>query len=250
MSLTLPLLLTSLTLGQAYFTPAEADAIFAEGNAAWSRGDYAAAEASYQKLLERGFGGADVLYNLGTAHLAQDELGEAVLHLERAWRLGARGADLEANLALARQKQPDSEVGDPSHRTLLIRLTDALPLRPLALVFAFCWVAGFGLLLLRRLVQSAKLPLTAALAGVLLMGAGLSGSLLATHVWRVEAVKEAIVLAPSVPIHELPDRASKVTLEVHAGLKVRWIEAAGSFAKIRLPNGVEGWATQQSLSTL
>lgn len=250
MSVALPLLLTSLVLGQTWFTPAEAEAIFAEGNAAWARGDFEAAEERYKKLLDRGLGGPDVLYNLATTHLAQEELGEAILYFERAKRLGAGGADLESNLALAREKQRDRQIHQDSHRTLLARVTEAFPLRPLALFFAFFWSAGFGLLVARRLMPRLQGPLTLTLAAALLLGSGASGMLLGAHAWRLERVQEAVVLAPTLAVHDLPDVSSNVSFEVHAGLIVRQLDAAGAFVKIRLPNGAEGWAQPSHLAMI
>lgn len=249
MMLALPLLLATVA-GQSYFTPAEAEAIFGEGLSAYARGEFDEAEKSYLKLLERGYGGSDVLYNLGTTHLAQSELGEATLYLERAWREGARDPDLEANLTLARTRQLDDVVGAAAHSPLSARLTEAVPLRPVALVFASLWAAAFGVLILRRLLPSLRRPAVTGLATVLLIAAVPAGALVAVHAWRHANVREAVVLAPTLVVRELPDVSSKVSFEVHAGLKVRLMDAAGPFARIRLPNGVEGWADQQSLAAL
>ena len=73
-----------LTLVLAQYTPQEAQALFVEGNDAYYKGDYATAKDRYEKLLAAGLGGPDVLFNLGTTHLAAGELGPAVLELERA----------------------------------------------------------------------------------------------------------------------------------------------------------------------
>src|SRR5688572_23646157 len=99
--MTLPLVVGML-LAQSYYTPDEAQALFREGNDAFYKEppDYQAAKAAYLKLLEHGHDGPDVLFNLGTACLANGELGPAVLYLERARKL-KRSDDIEANLAIA-----------------------------------------------------------------------------------------------------------------------------------------------------
>ena len=75
----LSLALGALLAQAAYYSPQEAQALFSQANDAYSKEDYAAAVAGYEKLLDHGYGGADVLYNLGTAHLARGDVGSSVL---------------------------------------------------------------------------------------------------------------------------------------------------------------------------
>ena len=77
---------TALFLAQTYYTPEEAKGLFNQANEAYSRQDFRSAEEGFRKLCDKGFGGPDVWFNLGTTYLAQEKLGEAVLFLERARR--------------------------------------------------------------------------------------------------------------------------------------------------------------------
>ncbi len=92
--------------------PGDAELLFQQGLAAYGRGDAAAAEGAFRTLVEQGHDGPDVLYNLGTTALAQGKVGEAVFALEQARREGG-GADVEANLTIARGRQLDQLVGSP-----------------------------------------------------------------------------------------------------------------------------------------
>src|SRR6476661_6375385 len=100
-------LLLSLLLAQSYYSPDEAKALLDQGNEAYAREDYASAQAAYEKLIDHGLGNKDVLYNAGTAALANKDIGHATLYLERASDRGDDSPDLEANLAVARSKQID-----------------------------------------------------------------------------------------------------------------------------------------------
>ena len=79
---------------------------------------------------------------------------------------------------------------------------------------------------------------------------GPSGAILAAHVYEAESVREAVILAPTVKARELPKANGKVSFELHAGLKVRLLEHAGDFVRIRLPNGLEGWTHRDTLAEL
>ncbi len=249
MSAITAMLVTTL-LGQGYYTPEEAQAVFTQANEAYAREDYAAAQEGYEKLLAHGQGGPDVLYNLGTTHLAQGKLGEAVLSLERAWKQGGRAPDLEANLALARARQVDKVVGAAVEEDFLTRVVRATSGQVVGWVFLGTWVAGFGLLLLFRFLTPGRRTWAAVLAGLALTVAVPTGALLAAHVWVHRTVHEAVVLAPTLVAREFPKEEAKALFEVHAGLKVRLLEETGRYVRIRLPNGLEGWAEREGVAEI
>lgn len=245
------LLLTAvLTQAPGYYTQAEAQALFTQANDAYAREDYPAARDGYQKLLDHGFGGADVLYNLGTTALAQGDLGEAVLALERARRADGHRADIDANLAVARSKQLDQVVGAQAEEPFLQRLTGSTNGDTAAGVFLFAWIAGIALLMAYRYVKRAQtLPVVLAAAALLVLALP-AGTLAAAHAYVAETSDDAVVMSRTLPARELPRDGAKTAFEVHAGLKVRVLEQSGAFVKIRLPNGLEGWADQAGVARI
>lgn len=237
-------------MSQSYYTPEEAQALFTQANEAYAREDYKAAQEGYQKLLAHGQGGADVQYNLGTTYLAQGDLGRAMLALERAWKEGGRAPDLEANLALARARQVDKVEGATVEEDFLTRVVHATSPSAVSWGFLGAWVLGFGLLVLFRFLKPGRRAWAAVLAGLALTVAVPSGALLAAHVWVHDTVREAVVLAPKLVAREFPRGEAKVLFEVHAGLKVRLLEDTGRYVRLRLPNGLEGWAEREGVEQL
>jgi hypothetical protein len=240
-------LLVALLFAQSSFSPDEARAIFAEGVEAYGRDDPAGAEAAFRKLVEHGLDGADVDYNLGTACLAQGKLGEAVLYLERARRRGG-GPDVDANLAIARGRVVDQVVGTTGEEGMVVRLVAATTSAGAAVAFLVPWCAGFLLLFLRRLRSSARVSGVGAALLLLLALPGVA--LLLAHIFVHETVHEAVVLARTLPVRETPDPGSKVAFELHAGSGVRLLASSGPFVRLRLQNGLEGWADQRELARI
>ena len=71
------------------------------------------------------------------------------------------------------------------------------------------------------------------------------------HVPRLlEAVHEGVVLARTLPVHEVPEPRSKVSFELHPGVKLRMLDRSGDFVRVRLPNGLEGWTDPAGVSPL
>jgi hypothetical protein len=242
--------LLALTLTQAptYYTPAEAQTLFAQANDAYYKADYPSAKAGYFKLLDHGMGGPDVLFNLGTACLAAGELGEAVVHLERARRL-SRDDDIEANLTFARKQMVDQVVGAGGDEPFLERLVRATDERGLSMVFLGVWWLGFALMFAMRWVSKGRLLLGSITVSLLVCGVCL-GAAVAAHAYVARTVVEAVVLPATAKVREFPGDTAKVAFEVHSGLKVRLMEESGKFSRIRLPNGLEGWTEREGVTEL
>lgn len=236
-----------LALTLAQYTPQESQALFVEGNDAYYKGDYPAARARYEKLLQAGFGGPDVLFNLGTTHLAAGELGPAILHLERAHRL-SDDDDIGANLAVARQRQVDQVVGEDGSVPFTQRLAEATNERVVGIAFLIIWWLAFALLWITARASS-RVVLGLITALFLLVGAGLGGTL-AVHEWVNDTVVEAVVMPEAAKVLEYPGQTAKVSFEVHAGLKLRIMETSGLYVRVRLPNALEGWTEKEGLVSL
>jgi tetratricopeptide (TPR) repeat protein len=242
--------LVATLLGQAYYSPEEAQALFQQANEAFYKQDYAAAQEGYEKLLSRGLGGPDVQYNLGTTHLARGNLGYAVLSFERARRAGGEGPDLEANLALARAQQLDKVVGTAPREPFHQRVVAATSGNLVAWAFLGTWLAGFAFLFLFRMLRPGQRTWAAVVGSLLLVASLPAGALLAAHVWVQENLREAVVVSSTLRAREFPKEEAKVSFEVHPGLKVRVMEETGRYVRIRLPNGLEGWTEREGVAEI
>jgi tetratricopeptide (TPR) repeat protein len=245
-------LLLALALAQAPagYTPQEAQALFTEANDAYYRQDYKQAAEKYERLVKAGLSGPDVLFNLGTTHLAAGALGPAVVSLERARAL-SRDDDIEANLAMARQKQGDQVVGAAeAEGPFLQRVAEALDERLVTVAFLACWYLTFLMLLVfRRALPGQRLGKGLALAALLLASVALGGGV-AVQAWVQRTVAEAVVQSGTAKVREFPGENARVAFEIHAGLKVRVMEESGRYVRIRLPNALEGWTEKEGLETL
>ena len=240
-------LVLALTLAQ--YTPQEAQALFVEGNDAYYKGEFATAKERYEKLLQAGLGGADILFNLGTTHLAAGELGPAILYLERAHRL-SDDDDISANLAVARQRQVDQVVGEEGAVPFTQRLAEALDERVVGISFLGVWWVGFLLLWLTWRREPGSRVVLGLLTVVFLLAGAVLGSALAVYGHVQATVVEAVVIPDSARVREFPGDSAKVSFEVHAGLKVRIMETSGRYVRVRLPNALEGWTEKEGLVSL
>ncbi|MCA3014043.1 MAG: tetratricopeptide repeat protein [Myxococcaceae bacterium] len=223
--------------------------MFVEGNDAYYRQDYRAAVDKYERLLAAGKGGPDVLFNLGTAHLAANELGPAVLYLTRAQRLSSDD-DVAAQLAVAQQRQVDQVVGAADAVPFLERLARVIPERAVSVTFLLGWWLALGLVVLwRSRPEGRRLGPGLLALGVTLVSL-VSGAGVGVHAWVSRSVIEAVVMSATAPAREAPSESGRVSFEVHAGLLVHIMEDTGRFVRIRLPNALEGWVERGQVTFL
>lgn len=234
----------------AYYTPQEAQALFAQGNQAFAQDDYPGARDAFERLLAHGFGGADVHYNLGTVALAQEDLGHAVLELERARREGGAAPDVDANLSLARSKQLDKVIGAQAEDSVAVNVAEQTSTRAVGFTFLAFWILAFAALIGLRFRPRGRRQGLALLSAAGFLLATASGALLAFQAYVAQDQVRAVILDKTLPAHELPSDAAKVTFEVHAGLEVRLGPQVDGFVRIHLPNGLEGWAPQTGLERI
>lgn len=243
------LLLTGLLLSAAphRYAPAEAEQLAHAAAEAYGKGDHEAAAEGWQRLVDDGWATADVLYDLGTAHLAANHPGRAVLFLERARRLAPDDADVLAHLEKARRGLLDKVEGvqQPPMSERIAALA-----RPgtVALLFTVAWLLLWGALAIRRFASGGGWTLALALGGLAVVLP--TSALLGLQAWVDTTRREAVVIAATLKVREGPLPSTKVRFELHEGTVVREAEQQGDWVRLRLRNGEEGWAELTGLERI
>lgn len=217
----------------------DAPTLFVRAGSAYREGRYSEASRLYLALVEQGFDGADVRYNLGNSYLRSGELALAIAEYRKALILNPRDRDAQANLAFARQSATDAVAPPepaPWRRSLLfwhdgLGWSEKVKLALLAaLVF---WV----LLALRswrgRWPGTVWPALTIALIAV---GLGLSALAESAYPTRV-----AVVLPVRVDVYSGTDLRSQVIFNLHAGTEVQVERSDREWTEFTLSDGRRGW---------
>jgi tetratricopeptide (TPR) repeat protein len=244
--------------------PARADVVdeaFARGNAAAEAGDLAAAVAAYDEA-ERLLPGRSALlsYNLGTAYAQLGELGKATYHLRRALQAQAQASEdvataAQRNLGIVRQRVEVAAAANGAQidrpetwRDALLAAVGTPGFGWLAL--AAGWLALLVWLLRGRLGGRAPGGVVGSIIGVLVAIYLVVGGL---HGYAVRAESEApqaIALADKLEVRDGPGSHRKALFTVQGGSRVRIVDRGAGWLRIRLPDGLEGWAPQGSLGEL
>lgn len=178
--------------------PATVDA----ANQLYVAGHFDEAARIYEQEVARGVQDSAVYYNLGSAYFQRGDLGRAVLNLQRAAQLDPRDADIQANLALARQGTTELFVEEPTGPVaFLAALTGWLTLNETAvLVISFWFLLGFLLLAWREVSTDQARRVLQIFFGVALVLFLLSGVSLASRTFLAETQPGGVVVTPSVAV--------------------------------------------------
>lgn len=236
-------------MGCAFSTILEAQnatIIARKAQQAYQKGDFNGAVENYEQLMAKGYNDAGLCFNLGNACFQAGQSGKAVLYYEKALALTPNDGAVLENLEQVRSGLSDQidQSMAPDWWDWLLQPQWLLRPNTWAILFALLvWLEMGFLLAWRRNPQIAwfhwviRGTLTAAI--VVLFGAALS-------FWNTYYNPTGIILSKETTLRIGPEQASPAIRTLHEGTKVAYLDKIGTWDKVRLSNGQEGWLEQKS----
>ena len=230
----------------------EAEDKFAEANRLYREENFSGAHDLYLAMLDSGYESGELYYNLGNACFKIGDLGGSILYYEKARILLPRDKDLEHNLRMAQMRVADRvEVPRLAIWKFLDTLRDYLPMN----LLSGATLAGFLLFLaifaayyflpkggLKKSFFYLSLPFFIIFL-VLAMN-------LSLRIWRLENIREGVLLAEKVEVLAAPDEDGKGLFSLHEGVKFRIVQELPPWSEIALPDGKKGWIRQDSFAEI
>lgn len=219
-----------------------------EGTRLVEQGDYAGAVDVYQAVLDEGVASAALYYNLGIAFYRLDRLGQAVRYFEKAAQLDPGDRLVRHNLDIARSRLADRITGLPTPFWIrigqgVVRAFGVFGLFTIGLAgwftLATCIVLGIRRGGARSWVRHGAVA--GAVVAVVFLGAAFLSSAVSPFGNRSVVVEESVPLTSSAG-------GTDSLQELHEGMVVDILEVQGSWARVRLANGVTGWLEAAGLA--
>lgn len=223
---------------------AQEDVLLAKGNSLYTKGAYAQALETYQKILNKDQQSVVVYFNMGNASFKLGDLPSALLYYEKAHRLAPNDEDIKANIRFVNSKTVDKVEELPvfflnSWWTSVILLFSLTIFAVLSLFFI---LVGSGLLILYFFSHELLLKKISFYAAIVLFVVGVFTVFVASQQQDYQAAhQEAIVFATPVTVKSAPSETSRSLFVLHEGAKVTLGEKNNGWSRIRLANGNEGW---------
>jgi len=220
------------------------DTLWTQANSFYANGQYTDAIATYKQIEQTNVTSADLYFNMGNAYFKQNELANAILYYERAYRLQPDDLAIAHNLQIVQQRTLDKIEAAPEFvATIWLRnlrnLTTAESWGFLALALTAAALVFLAFFFFASSVRFRKVSFFTAVLCALLVIAAFSFA--TTQKNKLLNTSEAIVFPAVVTVKSAPDATGKDLFILHEGVKVTIIDELSGWENIRLADGREGW---------
>jgi tetratricopeptide (TPR) repeat protein len=226
-----------------------ATAAFRAGNAAYERGDFAAASEEYAHAETEGAADARLYYNHANALFRQNRLGASILYYEKARKLAPTDADVLHNLNFARARVADKIPEPPANFLTQVLWGAHASYSPRAGIWAAFALFAAGFL---SLAAGLFLPALGRVASVLAGAAAFAALLLFApsllyKLHQQSTAVRAVVLQPVAELHSGPGESYELLFRAHEGTVFTIMSREGDWLAVKLPDGRGGYVKKNKV---
>lgn len=241
------------------FTGIEVDYIFANdeaqltqnflsGTKAYEKGDFNNAISDFTQIAAKGIDNGKLFYNIANAYLKNDQLGNAILWYERAFKLIPNDPDLKFNLSYARSLIKDEREED---QNLIFRVLFFLKdlFSPFFISVSAVLVSLiFWTLMTIRIVKRIKMFNFAVL--IALFFTVVFSFTAFFNYYEEKYVISAVILPDKLSVRSgLTDDSTELFV-LHAGTKVKIDKQSSEFVRIYFSHDKIGWVKSSKLGVI
>ena len=233
--------------------PSNVNELMQKGNEYYKNNQFQLAIDEYNKLVNEGYEGASLYYNLGNAHYRLGKIGYAIMYYEKALKFAPSDEDILHNLAFARLNLKDKVDTLPSFFifTLWEGLIDTFSVTGWTIIsyiiFLLFLVGAVAYFFSRNSTQQRISFFSGAVLLFLLI---ISIVLLNVKMNKEFKIKDGVIVSSVATAKYGPDSTQKDVFLIHEGLKVRFLDRVDNWVKIKLDDGKIGWIPDHDLGEI
>jgi tetratricopeptide (TPR) repeat protein len=224
--------------------------VFNSANRMYQQKEFDKAIELYQELVDNGYEGVSLYFNLGNAYYRAGKLGYAILDYEKSLKLSPGDEDIIHNLTLANSRTVDKLTEFPSFFLFkwwedllgVLTLTGWVYVVYLFFILTLLFIAGY--LLLKNPVYQKYSFFSAIITGIIFIS---SVVVVSVRLNRDVNTKNGILVENTVNVKTSPEFSSNDAFVIHEGIKLKLEEAVGEWIKIRLNDGKTGWIPEENV---
>ncbi|MBD3184550.1 tetratricopeptide repeat protein [Candidatus Poribacteria bacterium] len=218
------------------------EATFFRANDLYKQEKYDEAVNEYQSLVDLGYKGANLYYNLGNAYLKIGEKGKAVLYYEKAFRLRPRDADVRANLNFAKAlvEGNENQYIRPWYSKFFLFLKGFLSSDEMAYMVSVLYFMGIIAVISGIFIRSRK-KLFFYVAGVFCILLVIILPSFIGSIYETEFQDKAVIMVDSADVRFEPNDDATVHFKVREGSVIQIMKSQGQWNQVKRYDGKMGW---------
>lgn len=221
--------------------------LFFQAGQAYKEGRFQEAAEGYEQLIQSGYVGGHLHYNLGNCYFRLNRLGQAILNYERAYLFIPRDADLNFNLGYTRDQTRDAVSQSRSFINMTFFWLNSLNRNEI--FWGFALLNGlFWLFLLVRLFSQSEWTYHAFL--LLLIFWVIGGISFGLKMFQTKTDNRAIILKKEVNVQAGPDIHDIILFKIHEGTVLSHERSEDGWSLIRLPDQKRGWVKAEAIENI
>lgn len=241
------LLITTAVLSQ------DVKVLLQQGNEAYQNKNFTEAAGKYEQILDSGFEGPSLYYNLGNSYFRVGAIGKAILNYERSLKLEPTDEDARYNLRIAEARAVDNiqEVPRLFFVNWWINILSAFSgseWAMITLVIYLLFLIAMGFFFLIRNGKIRRLSFYTGLGIFFFMMVSLV--FLFARINRDASMDYGVLLKSVESAKISPDEKSGDVFVIHEGMKFEIEDEVNEWTKIKLPDGKVGWLPEGSFETI
>lgn len=219
--------------------------VFARANSLYEGGAYKEAASEYEKLVEDGYAGGNLYYNLGNACLKLDRKGKAILYYKKALLLLPRDQDVKTNLEYAFSLVEDRLA--PRQKPWCARRWDTVvgwfTLREWRIAAAAIFWGLCAVLIALIYAPGARQVFSrAAMVAAVLFAVSAAAAFSRAY---LDGQEQAVILSREAKVRYGPSEKDVIAFILHEGAVVELENEKGDWCQVSLPDGKAGWVEKR-----
>jgi tetratricopeptide (TPR) repeat protein len=226
---------------------------FEKGNDFYKKGNYQAAIAQYENVLNSGQESAEVYFNLGNCYYKLNKVAPAVYNFEKALSLKPNDNEILNNLAFAQKMAIDEiqEVPKVGFSKIIADFTSSFHYDAwawIAIILAVLFLVSFVIYYFSNATLVKRIFFSGMVVFLVMIIVSFFSGFYEKN--RMENERPAIVFADTVSVKSEPNSTSQNAFVLHAGTKVLILEDLDNFHKIQLADLKEGWVEKSAVKII
>ena len=224
--------------------------LFAKANTLYNESAYDSAAIVYESIINNGYSSATLFYNLGNTYYKIGNYPLAIYYYEKSLKLDPKNEDTKHNIEIAQAFISDKIESVPEFfvKTWWKNISDSCSINTWSIITLVIFGTLLICLFFYFTARTRILKKSMFFIGLILIILNISCfSITIKKSNYIKSQNEGIIITPTITVKSSPSSSSVDLFVLHEGSKVKILDNADNWDKIKIANGSIGWLPSSTI---